>query len=112
MREAGLLSGPSDLPRPPVPGTSDIEPIRTGAELILEGLSQNNCIGSAYKQPVITGRHYYYRVLAPERASLCIAKHADGCWFRLELKVYGNNKPRESTEKAVDRWLRAYQHSV
>ena len=80
--------------------------------MVLEGMAQNNCIGSIAKQLVINGGCYFYRVLAPERASLRIAKRTDGCWIRQELKVYGNGKPRDTTIKAVDRWLRDYQHSV
>jgi hypothetical protein len=98
-------------PPPPVPGTKDIVPLTSAAQLQAEGVEQCNCVGS-YVWRVLQGGTYIYRVMAPERATLAVVRGADGCWRRSELKAKSNRKVRTSTVAAVDRWLSRFCISV
>jgi hypothetical protein len=95
------------FPKPPVPGTPEIVPLRTAAELVEEGEHQHNCVGS-YGRYVERGTTYIYRVLKPTRATLSIVRGSDGQWQRGELLAAGNESVGARTERAVDRWLASH----
>jgi hypothetical protein len=97
------------FPKPPVPGTSDIVPLRTAHELVEEGEHQRNCVGT-YGRYVERGTTYIYRVKRPTRATLSIVRGADGQWHRGELLAADNEPVDARTERAIDRWLEA--HSI
>lgn len=99
------------FPPPPVPGTPDIVPLRSAADLEEEGREQRNCVAS-YAWRVRRGMCYIYRVLQPERATLSIVPGPDGGWRRFELKRKENRGVRESTKHFVDRWLERFRFSV
>jgi hypothetical protein len=90
--------------RPPVPGTPDIEPIMTGEGLVAEGLTQHNCVAS-YASRILSRKIYIYRVLRPERATLCIARQPDGNWIERELARSCNRPANSKTAEAVHDWL-------
>ncbi|HIC68518.1 MAG TPA: hypothetical protein EYO90_03190 [Candidatus Latescibacteria bacterium] len=90
--------------RPPVPGTPDIEPIVTGEDLVAEGLTQHNCVAS-YASRIMSRKIYIYRVLRPERATLCITRQPDGNWIEQELKKAHNQPASSKTAEAVHDWL-------
>jgi len=90
--------------RPPVPGTPDIEPIMTGEGLVAEGLTQHNCVAS-YARRILSRAIYIYRVLRPERATLCIARQPDGNWIEQELETSHNQPASSKTAEAVHDWL-------
>lgn len=92
------------FPKPPVPGTPEIVPLTTAADLVDEGESQRNCVGS-YGRYVERGETYIYRVLKPSRATLSIARGPDGQWHRGELLAADNEPVEAKVERAVDRWL-------
>ena len=100
-----------EFPPPPVPGTADIVPITNSKDLRREGRTQGNCVAS-YENRVLRGAVYIYSVLAPERATLSIAKRADGVWRRDELKKKGNRKVTQATTTFVDRWLELHSISI
>jgi len=99
------------FPAPPVPGTPDIVPLTSAAQLRAEGETQRNCVGS-YTEQVMSRRCYIYRVLAPERATLEIVWGTDGCWRRRQLKGKRNCHVSVATIRHVDEWLARYRTSV
>ena len=97
------------LPEPPFPGvaTTDLhlEPLTTPTALLIEGRAQSNCVG-AYAKRIRRGGLCVYRVLAPERATLSIARIRNGTWRISELKAAANAEVMESTRRSVEAWLR------
>ncbi len=100
---------PPDLrpfPPPPLPGTSDVVPITTAAELQAEGQSQQNCAGaSGHSRMIQAGHAYFYRVLAPERSTAMIENYTklgdrDG-WTIVELRAFADALPRRTTLQSV-----------
>lgn len=98
-------------PAPPIPGTPDIVPITSQAELVQEGQVQDHCVAS-YLPSVRDGLCYIYRVTAPERATLSIVPSSDGGWRRSELKGLRNSNVQPLTIQSVDRWLSQHRLSV
>ena len=107
------LLDPDPFPEPPFPGiiASDLnlEPLKTPAELIIEGRAQSNCVG-AYAKRIRRGGLYIYRVLAPERATLAIACTSKGTWRISELKAPENAGVMDWTRQSIESWL-ASQYS-
>jgi hypothetical protein len=95
------------FPKPPVPATVDIVPLRTRSELLVEGEQQHNCVAT-YAKRVQARKTYIYRVLRPERATLSIVQGPGGAWRRGELLAAGNTPVRPETEAAVDSWLETF----
>lgn len=92
------------LPKPPIEGTADIVPLRTGEELRDEGIAQHNCIGGLISG-IRAGHAHIYRVLAPERATLSIVQGTGGEWVISQLKAACNKPVKEVTVMAVEEWL-------
>jgi hypothetical protein len=69
---------------PPYPGTPSIKPLTTGKELLEEGTTMHNCVGSHHHR-VLNGRYYVYRVDAPIRATLALECNDHG-WQIAEIK--------------------------
>ena len=93
-----------DLPLPPLPGTKDIVPLATVTDLLNEGHIMHHCVGG-YVRSVRTGECYIYKVTAPERATVEIAKDAAGNWRPVQIKGHCNAKPGMPTVIAVQQWL-------
>lgn len=89
----GKTSLPSrDFPPPPFPGNSAIEPIRTEAGLYAEGLAMGNCLPD-HRFEARSGRRSFYRVLAPERATLMLERSGDdgrGPWVPGDIRGVRN----------------------
>lgn len=102
-----LFDGQNDpFPRPPYSGEDWIEPIRTPGELIREAEEQHNCV-AAYIDDAREGRSSFYRVLAPERATLELRRRATGEWDICDLRTIDNGVAPAATWWAVKRWLKA-----
>jgi hypothetical protein len=69
--ERDAQNGNLEFPPPPFQGLDWIEPIRTPEALTAEGRAMHHCAAS-YARSVASGQLYFYRVLAPERATLAI----------------------------------------
>jgi hypothetical protein len=93
------------FPEAPVPATATIQPIRNARELAREGHTMHHCV-ACYGQSVLEGSHYVYRVTAPERATLSIARRSDGSWGVSDLRRACNERVSPETEQAVAAWLR------
>ena len=85
------IGGYDWFPGPPFPGTRNIRPLETAAELYREGREMKHCVG-AYSSLVEKGKCYVYRVLEPVRATLSIIPLSEGRWGPHQL--YGpRNQP-------------------
>jgi hypothetical protein len=97
------------LPEPPLPGHESenlrLEPLTTEIDLVEEGRIQRNCAG-AYAPRVRQGGLFLYRVTAPERATLLIARVRMGEWRISELKAAENRPVSDETAAAIHNWLR------
>jgi hypothetical protein len=103
---AANLSAPEKsewFPPPPRAGTAQIVPLDQPGLLAEEGHSQHHC-AAIYRSAVEEGNLYFYRVLKPERATLCVAK-TDSGWAIQELKAACNAEVANATRKAVEAWL-------
>jgi hypothetical protein len=96
------------FPDPPIPGNKNILPLRSGAELRLEGLSQKHCV-SAYTDEVLGGRKFIYKMLKPERATIEVAR-ADlkSDWFLRQIRIKCNKTPQGATIRAAYQWFDAF----
>lgn len=95
------------FPPPPLPGTEHIVPITTRPELRMEGRQQHHCVGT-YAHMILSGRYYVYKILQPERATVCIARDAGGAWRVNQLKGICNRQVSGDTCLAVRQWLNQY----
>ena len=95
------------FPRPPIPGTADIVPLRAPRALIDEGRRQDNCVAT-YAERVAAGDTFIYRVLRPERATLSIVRISGG-WHLGELQCAHNRPVSHGTRRAVEAWLDGYR---
>jgi len=93
---------------PPIRGTEDIIPITTLKELALEGYSQENCVGS-YHDRIISGEHFAYKVLKPERATLMLSKDANENFKINQLKIFNNGEPSNDTKAAISDWYKNFK---
>jgi len=102
-----LFDGQNDpFPRPPYPGEDWIEPIRTPGELIREAEEQHNCV-AAYIEDAREGDSSFYRVLAPQRATLELRRGRDGKWNVADIRTIDNGVASADTRRAVRHWLDA-----
>jgi hypothetical protein len=103
---AANLSAPEKsewFPPPPRAGTAQIIPLNQPGLLAEEGRSQHHC-AAIYRSGVEEGNLYFYRVLKPERATLCVAK-TGSVWAIRELKAASNAEVATTTRQAVEAWL-------
>ncbi len=103
-----LTSAP--LPKPPVPGTDAIHPLRSTRDLRIEGHYQHNCV-SGYIDRVKEGRCYIYRIIHPERATLSIVP-SGGEWRIDELFAPCNRPVKNETRQTIQNWLSNAQLGV
>jgi hypothetical protein len=96
---------PATFPAPPLPGTKRIVPITTVEELEAERGEQRHCVAQ-YAGAVHRGHVYFYRVLAPQRATLAIDLTGDRPKIG-EFKLARNGKPGRKARKAVEAWFAA-----
>lgn len=95
------------LPPPPLPGQPGIEPITDSRGLIDEGRDQTNCAGTLdVQRQVIEGGIFLYRVLHPERATLCLRQDwPENRWVIAQIRSTGNKPASPDLRGFVERWL-------
>ena len=98
------------FPPPPLPDSEGIQAILSDTGLRIEGHEQHNCVGG-YGGMVRQGNAYVYRVMKPERATLCIMK-GTARWYPQELKATCNRQATPATLHAVQKWLDACQQGI
>lgn len=94
----------TEFPAPPLEGAAGIEPILTVESLRREAAEMRHCAWS-YAGLVLRGCCYFYRVLAPDRATLCIESSGSGNWRLREIRGYENSSTPHRTVEAVLSWL-------
>ena len=112
-REAGARMARSDVPRaewdgcfppPPILGTDSIRPLTSPKDLIEEGRTQHNCVGS-YASKVRSRRCYVYQVHGPERATLSVRRDPKGLWVIQHLESAHCQRASAATRHRVVAWL-------
>jgi len=96
---------PPDLqfPQPPVHGTNEIIPFKNGWDLLAESKEMDHCVADLYRSAA-EGRASYYRVNAPERATLSLIREND-IWQLGEVHGRGNARVTRETYAAIYAWL-------
>lgn len=79
----------ADYPSPPLPGTADIIPLISAAELSHEGQIMQHCVGT-YIGSVIAGHKYFYHVRNPVVATLGIRRVQANRWAPFQIRGPGN----------------------
>ncbi len=108
LRHLRALPAWHPLPAPPLadwPGV--VEALRSVGEIREEGERMRHCIVS-YVSSAVAGRLAFYRVLRPERATLCLRPSRAGrgsTWQVDDLRLKANATPDPSTRAWVDAWL-------
>jgi len=91
------------FPEPPLPDTSEFQALRTPKDMVDEAEEQFNCLATCIPDAAV-GRRAFYRVLAPERATLSLRRRT-GKWEIAELQGPGNEPVLPETEDHIRRWL-------
>jgi len=94
---------PKSFPPPPVPEASSILAIRTPEDLRAEGRQMGHC-AARYARLVAKGALFFYRMLEPERATICLCKHGEG-WRLDEVRGPNNRRVHASTLSLIADWL-------
>jgi len=92
------------FPNPPIPGSEDIQPIVSIAELLNEGVEMHHCVAS-YVGRILGGNSFIYRVLAPQRATLEVLMTPDDKCRIGQLKLACNGKPSAETSAWIWKWM-------
>lgn len=92
------------FPSEPVPGTDAIVPLRDPVDLRQEGIEQKHCAWSFVYRVAVRRDTYFYRVTAPERATLSLRLRG-GLWQIGELKGFRNAPVQLRTRLRVEDWL-------
>ena len=93
------------FPPSPLPGTNTIRAITNPAMLFEEGRVQHNCVAS-YIDRIVSRECYMYRILEPERATLCLSVQ-QGKWIILDARASCNRAVRPETQQAINDWMAA-----
>jgi hypothetical protein len=93
------------FPPPPLEGTPNIVPITDLWELEEEGRIQRNCVASYAHRILASRKVYIYRVLAPERCTLSVARRGDR-WVLSEIRSACNRPASPETIRVVQEWIR------
>jgi len=98
------------FPSPPLPETETIRAIRTPRLLLQEAEEMRHCAGD-YAKEIVAGTVYFYQVLAPERATVSVAKEPSG-WRLSEVHGSCNMPVKDETNRALKVWLEEASHSL
>ncbi len=102
---------PASFPAPPFLGTQSITPICDNHALDQEGHEMHHCAG-IYAKHMREGNRAFYRVLAPERATLELQRSPSGTWRISQLAGHCNARVHPRTRRAVHSWLAQEQPGV
>lgn len=91
----------AQFPPPPMEGTPAIEPIASFPDL-LDELQRMDNFALPYVWHVPHGRHYFYRILEPERATIMISR-CDETWQLRQISGRSNSPVSRKTWLAAER---------
>lgn len=87
---------------PPIPDTPSLTALRSSHALRQEAREQHNCLAArGYTEACAAGELYVYRMTAPERASVAIARDKAGRWYLSEICGPHNAPVGDAAERAV-----------
>jgi hypothetical protein len=95
------------FPPPPFPGTADILPLTTAADLVQEGEEMRHCV-AIYGPRVRAGECYVYRVLRPTRATVSLVRQGRR-WEMEQVAGIANADVPDEILEAVRRWANSEQ---
>ena len=81
---------------PPIPGSEQLQPITSAAEMRREGRRMRSCLG-AEAAIVQAGEVYFYKWTGRERATVMLQRVEDGDWTYGEALGVGNRRLRRQT---------------
>jgi hypothetical protein len=94
------------LPKPPLPSIKsskiEVQALTSVRALWREGDSMGNCV-MTYAKPILSGIHYAYKMLSPERATILLVKREED-WYPVEIRTYGNVHADAETIDLVHAW--------
>jgi len=108
VRDAARVSGLGGLqfPKPPIPGTGVVRPLRSIQSLIAESNRQRNCVADCGWE-VLSSRSYFYAVHAQgQRATLKVSQKR-GAWVVGQLLAKANGPVSWHAEALVNEWIRS-----
>lgn len=107
----GSMAKSARLPAPPVTGINSskikVEPLTTVRALFQEGGKMGNCI-MTYARHALSGTHYAYRMLHPQRATILLVRRPDD-WYPVEIRTAENGYAAPSTVDLVHAWVGTLQ---
>jgi hypothetical protein len=83
--------------------TIKIQPLTSVASLMSESDEMKNCI-QTYSTDIMSGDHYAYKLLHPERATILIIRER-GKWKLKEARTMNNGRPDWKTLSLLNIWL-------
>lgn len=92
-----------DFPEPPLIETKNIIAIRNLQELMQEGSELKHCAGALHK-PILSKKTYFYKIKAPQRATLQIRKSQIG-WQISEYQTIDRSPLTPETREEIAAWL-------
>lgn len=99
-----------DFPAPPMSGVLldgfVIEPLTSIDAIVLEAEQMQNCL-KVYIPQILSGQHFAYRMLEPERCSVLLIGKAKN-WEPMEIRAYNNENPEDETVRLILNWCSCY----
>jgi hypothetical protein len=95
---------------PPIPGIAEINPLINSRELADEGRIMRHCV-AGYEGLAACGHSYFYRVTAPERATLALIREG-GKWRLDQIHGPRNAKVGPETKSFVQSWFSTFGGAV
>jgi len=94
------------LPKPPLPPIKsskvDIQALTSVRSLWREGDAMGNCV-MTYAKPILSGTHYAYKILSPERATILLVKREED-WYPVEIRTHKNVPASSEVVDLVHAW--------
>jgi len=94
------------LPKPPLPAIKsskvEIQALTSVRALWSEGDEMGNCV-MTYAKPILSGVHYAYKMLSPQRATILLAKRKED-WYPVEVRTYKNEYAGSRAVDLVHAW--------
>jgi len=94
------------LPKPPLPPIKsskvDIQALTSVRSLWREGDAMGNCVVT-YAKPILSGTHYAYKILSPERATILLVKREED-WYPVEIRTHKNVPASSEVVDLVHAW--------
>ena len=97
--------------------SGDVTPLLSIGAIVQEGVDMRNCLARGhYNDRAAAGRVHVFSLHAPQRATLALAEHRDGCrvvgYEIVELKARRNGEPRSATQQRAEALVAALHEGL